>query len=92
MNLMRGPKEEVIEEVPEDKEEFSRLKPLAAPTIPEEKGPPALPAPPPIREDSAKPEGGSASQHLPEESGETTTEDGTEGPKEEQLTLQDLLG
>lgn len=87
MNLMRGPKEEVVEEVVEEEEKFGVLKPLAAPPAADEASTPALPAPP-GKDDNGKHDGTPSSG---EESGEATAEEG-ETPKEEQITLQDLLG
>lgn len=87
MNLMRGPKEEVVEQVVE--EEKTTMKPLGAPPIPEDTGPPALPSAPAGKGE----ENGKESPPMSgEESGETTAEEGGEVVKEEQITLQDLLG
>ncbi|KAL0274262.1 UNVERIFIED_CONTAM: hypothetical protein PYX00_006731 [Menopon gallinae] len=91
MNLMRGPKEEVIEQVVE--EEKTTMKPLGAPPLPEDTGPPALPSPPGGKgEENVKESTPSSPHSSGEDSGETTAEEGGEIVKEEQITLQDLLG
>ena len=77
------------EEVVEEEEKFS-MKPLAAPPSPEE-SPPALPAPENNRE-NGKEETPVTPASSGEESGKATGEEGERQPKEEQITLQDLLG
>lgn len=87
MNLMRGPKEEVIEEVIEE-EKFGPMKQLAA-TVDEP--PPPVPAIGDATRDHSL-EKSPTPHSSGEDSGETTAEEGTEEKKEEQVTLQDLLG
>lgn len=86
MNLMRGPKEEVVAVV-EEEEKFGPMKPLPPPPVEE---------PPPPAPGEAQREHSLEKSPTPhssgEESGETTAEEGGESPKEEQVTLQDLLG
>lgn len=93
MKLMRGPKEETLQETVEEKEDFGMLKPLGSPPLPEETGPPALLSLTASREENEKQESSpSTPRSSGEESGEITSEEGQEGTKEEQMTLQDLLG
>lgn len=93
MNLMRGPKEEVVETVVEEKEEFGPLKPLGAPPAPlDDTGPPTLLPPATTREDIEKQENLQQTSRSSDDGGEAASEEGQEFAKEEQLTLQDLLG
>ena len=90
MNLMRGPKEEATEEIVEEKEDFGPLKPLGVPSLTgEETGSLAISH----KDDNNKSDNlSSTSPSTGEENDENTTEEGQDSPKEEQLTLQDLLG